>query len=422
MSTLNQAIASPMTGPERSVPAPTSAPERSEWLDALRGFALLGILLYNIQVFGGFAFRGLMPTHQFLGAGLDPGLEFLANVLIQGKFYSLFAFLFGLGCALQLDRAAQRGAPGDVWLRRRLAWLLVFGLLHATLVWFGDILATYAVLGFALLWFRNVSTRALLAWALAFLSLPVVAYALALGLQLGSPPASSPEMQVQAGIATRIVDTIVGGSYPDLVQLQVQLYPAGWIRRAVYLSLPRIFGMLLLGMWAARVGLPHLGRAQELLLQSWRGYAVAVGLPLSLALAILGGNGALLPLRPEGLLVAALSAFTMPLLCLGYVAVFALHWRGARPGSLLVSAGRTAFSHYIGQSLICVGLFYGIGLGWFGQFGYGIALIIAAAVYLVLAVLARAWLLRFRQGPLEALWRGLSSAGVPATARPGSLP
>lgn len=420
MSTLDLKMTATNGVPDTADLVPIAADRRSEWVDALRGFALLGILLYNIEVFSGVAFRGLLPDLRPFGAALDPALEFIAHVLIQGKFYSLFSFLFGLGIALQLQRAQAAGAQGVSLLRRRLGWLFVFGLAHALLIWFGDILTIYAVLGFALLALRNLSQRALFAVAIALLASPVPIYLVFMAAGMGDPLAGDPSTPPAQSIIGRAMQAITGGSYAEVVQAQAVFYPGGWLRRAVQLALPRILGMFLLGAWAARAGLPRVGPAQETLLRAWLGCAVAIGLPLSIALAILGGNAALLPARPEGLLITALATVSMPLLCLGYVAAFGLYWDRQQPDkaraarrdvwsrSLLVSAGRTGLSQYLGQSVVCVALFYGFGVGLFGGVGYGPALLIALAVYLLLAGLAQWWLRRHAQGPMEALWRRLS--------------
>lgn len=395
---------------------PLAVSGRSEWLDALRGFALLGIVIYNIQVFGGFAFRGLLPATQRAAESLDPLLDFLAHVLIQGKFYSLFSFLFGLGLMLQLQRLQASGAQAMPVLRRRLWWLLAFGLAHAVLVWFGDILTVYAVFGFALLALRHLSQRALLASALALLASPVVIYLVYLAVGLGDPLAGDPSVPAQQSPIAVAVRTVAEGSYGEVVRTNLGLYPLGWARRAVQLSLPRILGMFLLGAWAARAGLPSATAQLRPLLRSWLVCAVVVGIPLNLAFTVMGDTQALFPVAAKGLLAAALAAAGMPLLCLGYVAAFALYWTRPRPRSLLVAAGRTALSQYLGQSIACVALFYGFGLGLLGQLSYTGTLPIAALVFLGLAIGARAWLQRYPQGPMELLWRRLSYGG--ARARP----
>jgi uncharacterized protein len=423
-----------MNLPSSSGFLPASAGERAEWLDALRGFALLGIVLINVQVFSGYVFRGPISTWmpvQHAWDSLDPALDFAVHALVQGKFYSLFAFLFGLGFALQLRRAEAMGAQAMSMMHRRLAWLLVFGLAHALLVWFGDILTVYAVFGFALLWFRHLSQRALLRWALFFLASPVLIYMAFIAVGLGDPLAGDPATPPGESFIVKATRTIATGSYLDVVQTQWQFYPGGWIRRALRLALPRIFGMFLLGMWAARTGLPLLREAQRAMLlrcmlRRWLLWGVMLGLPLNIGFTALGGGEALLPASASGLLAVVMASLGMPLLCLACIAAFALYWSGSRPGSLLVAAGRTALSHYLGQSVLCVGVFYGYGFGFFGRVSYTVALPIAIAVFVLLALLGRAWLRRFPQGPMESLWRRLSyrrplSRGVKAatvTVRP----
>jgi uncharacterized protein len=400
-----------MNLPSHSGFLPASVGERAEWLDALRGFALLGIVLLNVQTFSGYVFRDAistwMPMHRTWDT-LDPALDFAVHALIQGKFYSLFAFLFGLGFALQLRRAETIGAQAMPVMHRRLAWLLVFGLAHALLIWFGDILTVYAVFGFALLRFRHLSQPALLRWALFFLASPVLIYMLFMAVGLGDPLAGDPTTPPGESFIVKATRTIATGSYLDVVQTQSLFYPGGWIRRALRLALPRIFGMFLLGMWAARIGLPLLREAQRPLLRRWLLWGVMLGLPLNIGFTALGGGEALLPASARGLLAVAMASLGMPLLCLAYVAAFALYWRGLRPDSLLVAAGRTALSHYLGQSVLCVGVFYGYGFGFFGRVSYTLAVPIAIAVFAILALLGRAWLGRFPQGPMETLWRRLT--------------
>jgi uncharacterized protein len=400
--------------------APTKLVDRSEWLDALRGFALLGILVYNMMTFSGYVFRQVMPPVEHAWSALDPALDYLVHALVEGKFYSLFSFLFGLGFALQMRRAEALGGAAVSALRRRLAWLLVFGLAHALLIWFGDILTVYAVFGFVLLlWFRRMSQRALLAWALSFLAMPVLVYLVFLAFHmsdpLGGPATPGATGESLLGKAVRAMAT---GSYVDVLQTNALFYPGGWLRRAVRLMLPRIFGMFLLGMWVCRIGLPVLRDAQRPMLHRWLLWGVLLGLPLNAAYAALGSGGALLPASTTGLLVIVSASLGIPLLCLAYVAAFALFWRRSRPDNLLVTAGRTALSQYLGQSIVCVTLFYGIGFGLFGQLSYGVALAIALAVYAVLAWLSRLWLRSHAQGPMEALWRRLSySSAAPSEQR-----
>lgn len=396
------------THPTAAILSPIAPNERSEWLDALRGFALLGILLANIVAFSGYVFLDPASQARLPWSAADGVLNYLEHSLIEAKFYALFSFLFGLGFAVQLQRAEARGGDFKAVFRRRMGWLLAFGLAHAVFVWFGDILNFYALLGFALLLFRKASARALLRWAVFFLTAPIWLYAayLAYATIVQAAPIAPPE----GGAGMRaILDGYAHGDYGDVVHSNGLIYAFAWIRRIYRFQLLRIFGMFLLGAWAGKVGLPLARDALRPMLKRWLWLGLAVGLPLNLAFAAIGGNDALVPAGMKGLLSIVLGSVGIPLLCLGYAAVFALYWRKARGiGHLFVASGRMALSHYLSQSVVCVALFYGIGFGLFQRTGMGVSLLIALAVYSALALSCRAWLKSHPQGPMEALWRRLS--------------
>ena len=206
-----------------------------------------------------------------------------------------------------------------------------------------------------------------------------------------------------------IIDAYAHGSYGDVVQSNATIYVFAWIRRIYRFQLLRIFGMFLLGAWAGRIGLPMAREALRPLLRRWLIVGIAIGLPMNLAFAALGGNDALLPASAKGLLSITLGSLGIPLLSLALFAAFALYWRKRRgSGNLFVASGRMALTHYLGQSLVCVTLFYGIGFGLFQQVSYGVGLLMVLAVYLTLALVCRAWLKFHAQGPMEMLWRRLA--------------
>src|SRR5215210_9252930 len=145
-----------------SKPAPISLSERLDVIDVLRGLAVCGILIGNMQWFSGY---GLMPpVMQADFSQVDKVVQFLVHFIVEGKFYSIFSFLFGFGFALQIARANERGDDKASLFKRRLFWLLVLGLVHAYLLWAGDILSVYALTGFVLLLFRRKSDRSLIKW------------------------------------------------------------------------------------------------------------------------------------------------------------------------------------------------------------------------------------------------------------------
>lgn len=154
--------------------SPVKPSERYIILDALRGFALLGICLANYPEFSLYTFQPSEIAAAMPSAGVDRIVRFLQYVLVDGKFYTLFSLLFGMGFSIIISHAAQRGAGGFRLFYRRMAVLLLIGFIHLMFIWSGDILMLYALMGMALPLFRNVSDRGLLCWAAAFVLLPIV--------------------------------------------------------------------------------------------------------------------------------------------------------------------------------------------------------------------------------------------------------
>lgn len=157
---------------------PTPPNERHAILDVLRGFALCGVMIANMATHSGYWF--LTEESQAALPLSEAGdiLLWFVHFITDGKFYSIFSLLFGIGFGLQLQRAMDRVDKFGGLFSRRLAILFLFGLLHAILFYVGDILTVYALLGFVLLFFRNTSPKNLLRWALVLLILPVIQYAI----------------------------------------------------------------------------------------------------------------------------------------------------------------------------------------------------------------------------------------------------
>jgi uncharacterized protein len=149
---------------ENDVTATAAVGDRAHVLDALRGLAIFGILLANMQHFTGWALLDSAARAALPLASANHVTEFLIAWFIDGKFYSLFSLLFGIGFAVMLTRAAGNGRDFRAYFRRRLSILLAIGLVHAVLIWYGDILTLYALLGFSLLWFRERSNAQLACW------------------------------------------------------------------------------------------------------------------------------------------------------------------------------------------------------------------------------------------------------------------
>ena len=402
------------------VAAPVAAPERIAALDVARGAALFGILSVNMAYFSQ-PIQALIAGPREWTGPLDRAAAWLIMFLAEGKFYTLFSFLFGLGLAIQMTRAEARGIPFVPLSIRRLLVLLVFGLVHAYFIWIGDILVTYALLGFALLLFRNQRPRTLLVWAGAFLGvlvLMMVAGGASFELARAVPGAgteidramaqAAAEYASQAEQAERVYRE---GSFLEITAQRARdlnvLYPN------LIFTAPSVLTMFLLGLYAGKRGVVQDIQAHRPLIRRVMGWGLGLGLPLNLFYAVTMLEGSRMNLI--GFSGAGQIAQTVggPLLALGYAAGLTLLSRGdpwRRWLAPVAAVGRLALSNYLLQSLVATTIFYGYGFGFFGQVGPAGGLALTVAIYLAQLPLSVWWLRHFQFGPAEWLWRTLTYA------------
>lgn len=377
-----------------------AATERIELLDGLRGFAVLGILLANILYWSGWIFMEEKQHLALAGRETVEAHRFLHALLIDGKFYTIFSLLFGIGFSLQLDRLDRRGADGVRIYLRRVLVLLCFGLIHVTLIWDGDILTLYALLGLLLPLFRKWSDRALAIAALTLLLLPLA------GAPLFKALGWAPH-QYFYDLAPRLAERL-GGTPRDLIawlrREDIQGY-ASWVlsgwpyaigTRLEGWRIPKVLGIMLLGMLLGRrLAAPGLLEDRRLL---W--WTVVAGLLIGLPFSYFYARDAALHQDSAAAVIG-----TAPL-AFAYAAAFALAWARARAFlRWFVPVGRMALTNYLTHSLLGIVIFYGIGFGLVGTVTpfqvYGIA----AAIFAAQAAFSRWWLARCQQGPVEQLWR-----------------
>ena len=363
-------------------------------LDALRGFALLGIILANFPEFSLWTFAD--PAAH---TPLDRVVRALQYFFIDGKFYTLFSLLFGIGFSIQLENAGQR--TGTFY--RRMSVLFVIGLLHLLFLWSGDILMLYAAMGMLLPLFRRLPSKGLLAAAGAFLVLPIISDAL-------FPHLADPLEAGYMGLSDRFGISEVGfaawlrdiDGYGDMSRfLRMGAVERMW----EFVSSHRYFkvlGLFLLGYVIGRQRLFADLTAYRTLMKRVLTCGLALGLPVSALYTWSCMEGGSTVLRDVFYL---LSVYPMGL---AYAAGFTLLFE-RRPGApawrLFGSTGRMACTNYLGQSVFGILLFYGIGLGW----GAGVDLLttelIALGVYVFQMIFSHFWLKRFRYGPVEWVWR-----------------
>ncbi|AWT36596.1 hypothetical protein GCM10008956_18300 [Deinococcus arenae] len=378
----------PVLPPDLAPPAPERAPDtgpvrdRSPLPDVLRGAALLGILIVNMQDFAGFL--------EWQQSGLDRAAQVVTDTLANGRFISIFAMLFGWGAAGIL---ARRGV--GVFLRRHAALLLV-GALHYVLVWHGDIISNYATLALALLLVAHLSARALL----------VVAGALGtwwLGLGLLATAAIAGQNRPRFAFLPDLLPT-----YAQNVHARAaEFWPLLW--EGDLFNGPWLVALFCLGAAAGKTGLLTRPAEHRPLLRRLAVGGLGVGLPLGLLLAYLNtlpselAGTLALPVRMAGGVAGAL----------GYVGVLGLLAASDRLGAwrLFAASGRMAMTNYLTQSVVMTLIFYpyGLGLGnwpgtgrsWGAAAGLGLSLLFGLAQL----PLSAWWLARFGRGPVESLVR-----------------
>ena len=389
---------------------PTVESRRIASLDVLRGFALLGILIVNIGAFSMPSAAYFDPTAYGDLSGINGWVWRLMHLFADLKFMAIFAMLFGAGIVLTADRIEARGSSAAGTHYRRMAWLIVFGLLHAHLLWYGDILYWYGMCGLFVYLLRKRSPTTLI-----ILGLLLLAVSSGLMLFAGStadqwPPEMRQEIVSELKPSEEAKSAEIAaykGSW--LEQMEARTPASTEMQTGTFLTWAfwRVSGLMLLGMALFKLRVFNAERPRTLYL-SLLGIAVFIGLPLI-------GNGirynfAIDWRAPEFFFLGLqFNYWASILVSLGWVSVVMLLCQKGvslltRP---LAAVGRTAFSNYILQTLICTTIFYGHGLGLFGEVERIGQMGIVVVIWAVQLAISMLWLRHFRFGPLEWLWRTL---------------
>ncbi len=440
--------------------SPVAGRERIVAMDVIRGFALLGILVVNMLFFGYTLPVALHDTTLQYAPMSERVMAWVVGTVFAGKFVSTFSFLFGAGLYLQMTRLdAARSAAAATGARarsttllalRRLFILACFGLVHAIVIWYGDILFIYAMVGLLLIPLRFLSTKALAIVAACLLSLSVLCMG-GMGLLGGlAPPPSKTETAAELTSRQAILEASADEprTFDRLVELGNQ--PTPWsvveprwcafetavlregpvgvamtLRALQWGSVlivmfffygPHMLGMFVLGMAVASVGLlrPSAAALQR--------RVALVCVPLGLLLsAVLPTMQFTTPHLTTGMLLPGSLANEIGtvLLAIGYISGMAWFSNsiGGPVASFLAAGGRMAFTVYLSMSVLMTGLMYWWGLGHFGEFSRVELFIIAIVTWFALLLLASLWLRVFRMGPLEWVWRAGAYLQLPAMRR-----
>ncbi|MGS1106562.1 DUF418 domain-containing protein [Achromobacter anxifer] len=387
---------------------------RLEQVDALRGFALFGILVVNIGIFSS-PFYGAGIADPAYSQPLDLAVRWLIAWLFETKFYLLFSFLFGYSFTLQMAAAERSQAAFAPRFLRRLMGLALLGLAHAVLFYQGDILLTYALLGLALLLCRRMEPRRALRISLWLVVLTAALWAILGALSYLDPVPPGYEAQYHAD-ALAAIDAYRGTVGTTIAQHVKELTGGVWFT-VLFVQGPFAFAMFLAGY--------ALGR-RNALADPWRepralwllcALGLIPGLAGSALYAFTSLPSAGVAWELPGLAVDLLTA---PLLSMSYAAALLLAMRtgpGARLAGWLVPAGRMALSNYLMQSVVCAFLFTAWGLRLFASVSPLAAFCIAVALFAAQLPLSAWWLRRHAYGPVEWFLRALTIGAWPAWRR-----
>jgi uncharacterized protein len=403
--------------PDTQRVGPVSLSERIVFIDVLRGMALFGILAANMR-----AFFAPLDCYDNIGVLFHSRADVLAQLFIdgfiQGKFISIFSFLFGMGFAIQMSRAEARGVRFMGFYPRRLLALALFGLIHGLLIWAGDVLLTYAFSGAILLLFRKRQQKTLLWWAGGLFSLPIVGSIVFLALYFSR--FRRPWMDPKPPDVQKLYTVINIYAHGTVRQILAQNWVEWKLELPTTLFAIYAAALFLLGMWVWRAGIVQRLDEYRPVLKRVCGWCMPVGLIVSIFVAIV--KAVVPPGTVSGWawLGGVLWLPGSHILAAGYVSglsLIFLHEKWRRILLPFAAVGRMALTNYLMQSVLCTLFFYHYTTGLYGRIGPAVGLIPTVILYGAQVVFSNWWLQRYRFGPMEWLWRGMTYGKFPSMSK-----
>lgn len=372
---------------------PVSINERVKAIDLMRGFALLGILIINMLAFH--SPLSYIDPYKWFNGSLNEGIYMVIDIFIQASFYPLFAMLFGYGLAMQFMRAEALNRPFMPLAVKRLLILLLIGIIHAFLIWYGDILITYAIMGLLLISMIRLPSAWLMAFAAVIYTVP---HLLLLGIMFLAV-AVDPNTYVGYMEIETSIQSYQSGSFAEIFSQRLAdwTYSNNLVNYIILIA--TILPFLMVGAAAAKWRL--IERTQEKR-KLWLALAIVpltVGLLLKSAPFLFESNYAFVYLQ---------DIFGGPLVAIGYAALIALLAQKAsiqKVFSPLAKVGRMSLTTYITQSVLATLIFYSYGFGLYGQVDLLTGTLIALGIFVGQVIFAELWFEKFQRGPLETIWR-----------------
>jgi uncharacterized protein len=402
--------------------SPVLGKDRIVTIDIIRGFALFGIFLVNMPAFHSAEFLRSFYGVEAELTGADYWVDLFFALFIDMKFFTIFSFLFGLGFYIFMSRAEQKGLKFKQLYLRRILGLLLFGAAHLVLLWFGDILHTYALTGLFLLFFYKRKIKTVIIWAFSLLVVINVLFSLTLLMpdgmlqEIAGTQAASFNDQFNG-----YVDAYINAGYGEWVsyRLGAEVFPI--LINSIPAMIP-VLAMFLFGLAAGKAGVfkpdtPHLS-----LIRKIRTITFLISIPLVSILALYK-----LEILDAGIksstVVQVFTSLSGTTLCFFYISALTLllrkdHWqKWLRP---LGYAGQMALTNYLSQSIICVAIFVGFNL--YEEVSLLTGTLLCFVIFAAQIIFSSIWLKKFQFGPFEWVWRSFTYGNIQPLKKKNASP
>lgn len=361
-------------------------------IDALRGFSLLGILLMNILTFA-YPYQIINPFEFFQHQ--DGAWFKISSLFIIASFYPIFAFLFGYGLSIMYQNSLDKGLNYYPMITRRLLFLLLLGIIHGVFIFYGDILSTYALLGLIAIIFVRLKPQYTLVALSIGIGIFVLLYLLPMILL---KDVTQIESFVGLQELERVNNILSSADYVSIIGFNLKYFGMN-IANAILVGPFSILPIMLFGIYAHQINWFNKIKQHKNL------YMVIGVVVLILGLAI-----KMIQIVLEGSVTSQLMSQMIggPIVALSYIMFFVILCEDQTVRKILTplqSIGKLSLTTYISQSIICILIFYGVGLNYYGKLPVLTIYIIGIVIYCVQLILSYLYLLKFKQGPLEKLWR-----------------
>ncbi len=389
---------------------PSSSKQRIEVIDALRGFAILGILLANILSWSGLKYTALTELKQLPSFHIDLLVYHLNGIFVDTKFYTIFSLLFGIGFYLQFNKNRNKQSEFMPIYYRRLGFLMLFGLIHM-FFWSGDILFIYALVGFVFVQFRNLDNKTILKIAILSFIAPLFIDAAMIYISPGYlVPSQKLALKTYFDISPQeVTEPFKNGSFWDVISMNFHNLKWRWFDLLPSGRFFKIFSFFLLGFYLMSTNyfIEKAYSIKRLFVY------IVVGLSFTLLAKsdFIVGNMAHFSSNWGNVLYKTLFSFGQVNLAFAYISILTIVYKTNIGKKLMVGlkfVGRMSFSSYLSHTVFGIIIFYPFAIGYYGEFSLWQVEVIAIIIYAIQVLLAKMWLSYFTFGPFEWLWRSLT--------------